>query len=335
MENSFKSIISSAGSITIFLPENPTLDQTASALTFFLAIKDVKPASIVSAVPVQVAMNRLIGIDKISNEAGNKNLVVGFSNYDANGIERVSYDIVDNQFKLTVIPKSGVVAPRKEQVLISYEGVMSDTIIFFGGTTDNDFPQLKSKGYDTAKMYHIGTSPLTVDPSRVVYTYAQPMSSVSELTFFLLNEAQLPINADSATNLLMGIEDATQSYKTGNITAETFEVTGALMRLGGKRNAGQGVSADSFPKGAIPQIPNMPIKPIEPVSVLEEEDAISTPTDFADFTGEMSKSKDVNKTSVPSPMTAEAQQVKEDVDDVLNPPDEWLQPKVFRGTSLN
>ncbi len=327
MENSFKSIIQNSNSLSIFLPSKPDLDQVSSALSLYLVLKDIKAVSIVGGSDMTVAMNRLIGIDKVSSDSGNKNLVIGFSNYDANGIERVSYDIIDNQFKLTVIPKSGIIAPKKEQVQISYEGVASDTIIFFGGTTDADFPQLNSKGYEKAKMYHVGTQPLTVDPSRIVYTYAQPLASVSELTFFLLNEAQLAIPADAATNLLMGIESATDNYKTGNISAETFEVTGALLRLGGKRNAGQGLSADRYPKGAIPRMQNENAGSSGGVSA-DEEDVITAPTDFADFSGkdnEDSHNKTADRSDPSNPNN----------DDVLNPPNEWLQPKVFRGTSLD
>src|SRR3989344_3337076 len=176
MENSFKSVIDTAGSIVIFLPSNSYFDQVSSALSLYLALKNTKPVQIVSDSPVTVNLNRLIGIDKISESAGNKNLVLGFSDYDANGIERVSYDIVENQFKLTVIPKSGVNPPLKEQVKITYEGVLADTVILFGGATDADFPQLATKGLESAKIYHVGVRPLTVDPSKVIYTFAQPMA---------------------------------------------------------------------------------------------------------------------------------------------------------------
>jgi ribosome biogenesis SPOUT family RNA methylase Rps3 len=324
MENSFKSIINQAGSIVIFLPNKAHTDQVASALALFLALKNVKPIQIVSTSPVTVSLNRLIGIDKISEELGNKNLVLGFSDYDANGIERVSYDIIENQFKLTVIPKQGVIPPAQDQIRISYEGITADTIILFGGVTDADFPQLSTKGLEMANIYHLGTKPLTVDPSRVVYTFAQPMASISELTFYLLNEAQLPIDSDIATNLLMGIEDATQNYKSANATAETFEVTASLIRFGGRRLSGEIVDKTEYPAGSIP----IPLeKPVIKEKVSKQQ-ALKA-TDFADFSKNAQEPK---KESVPAPLEEEQ---KEESEDVLNPPDDWLQPKVYRGTSLN
>ena len=324
MENSFKTVIENAGSVAIFLPTKAHLDDIASALSLYLALKDSKPVQIVAPSPVTVSFNRLIGIDIIT-QGGKKNLVIGFSNYDANSIERVSYDIIDNQFKLTVIPKSGINPPGESQVNISYEGVSADTVILFGGVTDINFPQLATKGLESTKMYHVGTRPLTVDPSRIVYTFAQPMASVSELTFFLLNEAQLQVGTDVATNLLMGIEDATQNYKSPEAGAETFEVTASLIRLGGRRLAGAGIDKSLYPAGSIPQ---------KQVGSISEESKIGTlpvsPADFADF----SQESETKKESIPIPKVQEKVK-EEESQEVLNPPDDWLQPKVYRGTSLN
>ena len=324
MENSFKSIIDGAGSLIIFVPTKANTDQVASALAFFLALKDTKPIQIISSSQVTVSFNRLIGIDKVSNELGNKNLVIGFTDYDANGIERVSYDIVENKFKLTVIPKQGINPPTKDQVVVSYEGITADTIILFGGETDADFPQLTAKGLESANIYHVGTRPLTVDPSRVVYTFAQPMASVSELTFYLMNEAGLTIDSDIATNLLMGIENATQSYRSQSVTAETFEVTANLIRLGGRRLAGE-VGRTEFPKGAVPEVL---IKPQE--DKIKKTQAIK-PTNFADFS---QKNKEKKKESIPAP-NEEIENKEDNTEEVLNPPNDWLQPKVYRGTSIN
>ncbi|KKR11675.1 MAG: hypothetical protein UT39_C0004G0034 [Candidatus Woesebacteria bacterium GW2011_GWA1_39_21] len=325
MENSFKSVIENAGSVLIFLPNNPNLDQVASALALYISLGDSKPTQIVSVSPMTVSFNRLISVDKISNSAGNKNMVIGFDNYDANGIERVSYDIVENKFKLTVIPKSGVNPPHEGQVKISYEGVNADTVILFGGATDADFPQLSTKGLEPTKMYHIGTQPLVIDPSRVVFTFAQPMASASELTFFLMNEAQLPIDSETATNLLMGIEHATKNYRSEMVTADTFEVTASLIRMGGRRLAGEGVDKTKFPQGAIPQ--DTPNKYLDE-SVVKPQRVEAT--DFADFT---QTSEVVKKESIPVPKPEEKKE-EDEAEVVENPPDEWLQPKVYRGTSL-
>jgi hypothetical protein len=86
MENSFKTIIENARSVVIFLPTKTRLDDIASALSLFLALKDLKPVQIIAPSPITVSFNRLIGIDKVT-QGGNKNLVIGFSNYDASRLK--------------------------------------------------------------------------------------------------------------------------------------------------------------------------------------------------------------------------------------------------------
>lgn len=323
MENSFKSLIEQSGSLVIFLPTTPRLDQVASGLSLYLALKDIKPVQIISASDITVSFNRLIGVDKISGEVGNKNLVIGFSNYDANGIEKVSYDIIGNQFKLTVIPKQSVTPPKEDQVKISYEGVSADTVLLIGGLTDAHFPQLASSGLESAKVYHIGTKPLTVDPSKVIYTFSQPLASVSELTFLLLNEAALSIDGDCATNLLMGIEEATQNYKSQEVSADTFEITASLIRAGGRRLSGETPDKSKYPQGSIPEAPVKPVNPAPQVST-----QVVSQTDFADFSNPKIDTQNM------TPQT-KVEETKDENEEVVNPPDDWLAPKVFRGTSLN
>src|SRR3989344_5373161 len=103
MEKSFKSVIDAASSVLILLPKNPTFDQVAAALSLYLAIEGKKDVTISCPTQMRVEYNRLVGINKISDEVGSKNLVLKFSDYPAENIERVSYDIENQQFRLSVI----------------------------------------------------------------------------------------------------------------------------------------------------------------------------------------------------------------------------------------
>src|SRR5258708_7031003 len=117
MENSLKSIVGSAKSILILLPTNPTFDEVASATSLYLALgqEQGKEINVYSPTPMVVEFNRLIAVNKIKNEIGNKNLAVSFKNYDPQGIEKVSWDIDNGEFKLTVVPKVNVAPPSAEQ----------------------------------------------------------------------------------------------------------------------------------------------------------------------------------------------------------------------------
>ena len=277
MENSFASIMSAAKSVLVLLPSKPYFDQVAGALSFYLAIKDKKEAAIVCPSPMIVEFNRLVGVNKISTEAGNKNLVMRFAGYKASEIEKVSYDVENGEFRLTVVPKTGFTTPKKEQVELSYSGISADTVVLIGGGNETHFPSLTQE-LAGAKIVHIGTRALAGEGA--VLSFARPASSVSELVAHLLEEAGLTLDADIASNLLMGLEEGSREFKGQDVTADTFETFAKLLRAGGRRTS-QRPDRSAFPAGAIPG------------EVFQEPEK------------------------------------KEE------PPKDWLEPKVFKGTSVS
>lgn len=304
MDNSFSSLVESATSILVLLPTKPYFDQVAAGLSLYLSLKVGKDVSIASTSPMLVGFNRLIGVDKIVGEIGNKNLTIKFDGYDANNIEKVSYDIEQGEFKLTVVPKTGFVAPQKEQLDLSYAGVASDLVILIGGANDSHFPILSSEDFAGAKVVHIGTRVLA--SNREVMSFAKPGAATSELIANLIKESSLNMEPDIATNLIMGVEEGSNNFAGSDVTPETFETFAYLLRSGGQRLPKNRLSPASFPPGAIPTQPfSKPIRGFQtPVPQPQELDA-----------------QDINGT----------QETEQDV----NPPDDWLQPKIFKGASTN
>jgi len=307
MNDSFSSLISSAASILVLLPNKPYFDQIAAGLSLYLSLRDgsgnagKKPVSISAPSPMVVGYNRLVGINKIGQELGNKNLVITFPNYDAANIEKVSYDIDQGQFKLTVVPKTGLVAPQKDQVGISHTGVSADLVILIGGANESHFPTLTQKDLEGAKIAHIGVRALTGETGRGIMSFAKPGSSVSELVASLIKESELPMDVDVATNLVMGIEEGSNHFEGGEVTPETFEIFAYLLRNGGQRLPKTRLEPRSFPPGAIPTQPfSKPVgqpQPVQQEPVLEQVEG------------------------------------KEEV--VETPPSDWLQPKIYKGTSVS
>lgn len=252
MENSFKSIIDQANSILILLPTRPYFDQVAAGLSLYLGLREKKEVAISSPSPITVEFNRLVGVNKISQELGNKNLIIRFTDYNANDIERVSADIEDGQFCLSVIPKPGVSAPQKEQTELAYAGVASDTVILIGGVNESHFPAISSNDLVGAELVHIGTRSLTLSSAKKVISLARPASSVSEIVAGLIKESGLSLEADTATNLLIGIEEGTNKFASPEVTAETFQLAAELMRAGGQWARRAIPQRQTFPPGAIP-----------------------------------------------------------------------------------
>ena len=304
MENSFKTVIDNSKSVLILLPTRPYFDQVASALSIFLAFREEKDISVYSPTPMTVEFNRLIGVNKISQELGNKNLVIRFTDYRATDIERVSYDIENSQFRLTVIPKQKSTPPTKDQIDLSYSGVSSDTVIIIGGANESHFPALSTKDLTGANIVHIGTRDISLASNKSYVSFSRPASSVSEIAADLIKESGKTMDADIATNLIMGIEESTNNLSDSVVTADTFAVVAELMRSGGKRTSLQGAAQRrDYPVGAIPEEPRkFPTKQFSPA---------------------------------PTNKVNQDQQAALEEDKKDKTPDEWLQPKIYKGTSVS
>lgn len=306
MENSFSSLISSASSVLIVLPTNPNFDVVAAGLSLYLSLHDQKDVSITCPSPMTVGMNRLIGINKIGEEIGNKNLTIRFKGYDAANIDKVSYDIEEGEFKLTVAPKAGLTAPQKGQIDLTYAGLSADFVILVGGANDSDFPVLSSEEVAGAKIAHIGVR--TFASTGEVMSFAKPGASVSEVTAALIKENGMPMDHDVATNLVMGIDEGSSNFASSEATPETFEMFAYLLRNGGQRMPKVRLSPANFPPGAIPTQPFGKTGVSRPQTL---PPPVPEETDSNDFEG-----------------TQETEQE-------INPPDDWLQPKVFKGADIN
>lgn len=237
MENSFASLISSANEILILLPSKPFMDQVAAGLSLYLSLSESgKQVSISCPAPMVTEYSRLIGVDKVTSDLGSKNLVINLINYDANGVDKVSYDIENGQFKLTVAPKTGFKSPTKEQIDISYSGASGDLVILIGGANDSHFPALSKEEFKLSKLVHIGTRLLEIlNNDLEVLSFAKPASSTSELVGSLIKESGFAVSEDIATNLLAGIEEQSKNFQSSEVTADTFEIFAELLKLGGRR----------------------------------------------------------------------------------------------------
>jgi hypothetical protein len=287
MENSFSGLIESASSILILLPSKPYLDQVAAALALYLALKNKKETSISCSSPMIVEFNRLIGVNKISSDLGNKNLTIKFNDYPAENVERVSADIENGKFYLTVIPKPGLISPKKEQVQLSFSGVAADLVILVGGANETHFPVICSADLSGAKLVHIGTKAL--ESTKEILSLAKPASSVSEIVATLINQSGLVLDNDIASNLLAGIEEGSREFKGQDVTAETFEIVAQLLKAGGRRYL-----KEVSPKGPL-------------------------------FAGSAPKDNLFVQAAEPKPVQKDDQK----------PPKSWLEPKIYKGTSVS
>lgn len=213
MENQdqLSSKLGSAQSILIILPRNSNYDQVAAGLALFLSLgKSKKQVSIVSPQEMTVEFSSLVGVDKIKTKQEGRNLMVSFD-YLEEAVEKVSYNIEGGKFNLIIQPKGGFPPLSTENVQYSYSG----------GQTDLTFT---IDGEETAK-------------ENVVPIKTNGAASISDKIANLISQLNLPIDADIATNLLLGIENATRGFSSPMTNADTFEAVAFCLRAGGRRKS--------------------------------------------------------------------------------------------------
>ena len=317
MENSFASLIAPANEILILLPSKPFMDQVAAGLSLYLSLSESgKNVSISCPAPMVTEYSRLIGVDKVTSDLGSKNLVINLVNYDANNVDKVSYDIENGEFKLTIAPKSGFKSPTKEQVGINYSGASGDLVILIGGANDSHFPVLSKEEFKSSKIIHIGTRLLEIlNNDLEVLSFARPASSTSEIVASLIKESGFSVNEDIATNLLAGIEEQSKNFQTSEVTADTFQIFAELLKLGGKRIP-KIIPARNYPQGAIP---SKPFNEVQPITQQVVRDA-----------------QTMNGNNI-STHIMDKQMTPEEAEEELNQdiPPSWSEPKIFTGTSLS
>jgi hypothetical protein len=234
--NAVSSSLKKANTALVVLTQRPSIDIMAAGLSLYLALKKQgKNTMIACATQPTVAYNRLFGVDKVTQEVGNKNLVISFPCAE-DSLEKVSYNITSDKFNLVIEQKEGQPRVQTKDIVYNYAGMSADIVFAVGA----------SKLEDLGSIYQADTSFFT--KTQVVNISSHPAgtlfgqlnifnagaSSVSELTASLIKTAQIGINADIATNLVAGIESATNNlaYKT---TGDTFALLGWLVNAGGKR----------------------------------------------------------------------------------------------------
>lgn len=237
----FQEILASVkGNILIVLPDNPSVDAVASGLALSLALEKKGFSTTVSAPsPMTVEFNRLVGVDKIRNDLGDKNLILSFANYQADKIEKVSYNIENGLFSLTVVPKPGNLAPGKENIQLNYAGMGGDLVIVVDAAYPEGlgaFAQNKEfvENIPSLNLTLLGNTPVSGWPKSIELIDASGVS-ISETVFQIIEALGVLVDEDLATNLFIGLEAGSNNFSASWIKPETFTLAADLIRAGARR----------------------------------------------------------------------------------------------------
>lgn len=238
----FQQVLGEAKSALIILPENPSIDSAAAGLALSLALRRNEKfplsVSVACPTPMTVEVNRLVGINEVRQTFADKNLVVSFVNYPAEDVDKVSYNIENGQFALTIAPKPGKTLPGTEQIDITHQELVPDIVIIVGANYPDgvgNFAQ-NNKILENMNLTLLGNTPLSGWP-RGVELIDPGASSISEVAQDVVSELNLPMDEDIATNLFLGIQNGTANFTSHSVTADTFAKAASLLQSGARREA--------------------------------------------------------------------------------------------------
>lgn len=236
-------VFTQAQTIFVVLPNKANFDKVAAATGLFLSLKKAgKNASIGRSMAMTVEHSSLVGVDKIQSKLGGQNLVISFD-YLKDSIEKVSYNIENNKFNLTIQPKSGFAPLSADKVQYSYSGGQVDLIVIVGAGSLADLGEF----YQANKEIFDKTNTLALDIFSRPESFAKvnfwdnKSAAYSETVANLLARLQLPVDADIASNLMAGIKTATGNFSSPRIGPATFEAAAFCLRAGARwpRPAGE------------------------------------------------------------------------------------------------
>ncbi|NCO12485.1 MAG: hypothetical protein COZ34_03300 [Candidatus Pacebacteria bacterium CG_4_10_14_3_um_filter_34_15] len=234
----FKEIFDRSQSILIIYSQNATRDQLFAAASFYASLKSTsnKSTKLLCSKDLSKEQSDIAYLEEAQSEIGHENLCIGLD-YLENSVDKVSYHVSEEtkKFYLTIKPKKGFAPLSKENIDFSYTGAEADLIILVGVDELDSLGKLYF-GYEnlfnTATLVNINTYETEFGNFKFDISGA---SSFSEFIFQVLYELQIPIDPESATNLLTGINEETNNFSSFSATADTFYVISKLMKAGARR----------------------------------------------------------------------------------------------------
>ncbi len=334
--NELKTIFLTAKNILIALPTGANIDKIASGLALALSLQQSgKKASIVSDDNISVSQAYLFGVDQIQKNisqtggaSGNMTLVlegVAASDGTVPALQKLDWFAENNNLNLVfhVMPGQSFQPARiNQKYLDAFSGF--DLIFVFGAVNLNNLGSIYAQNPQLFSGAHI----VNIDNQSANSNFGKTnildvnAASVSEITQSVISSLGLPFDADTASNILAGVFEATTNLTDPKSSADTFMVVASCLRAGGKKP--QGIKTQEGPKLELNQF----ISTSQPVTPAPSQ-PIEPPTSSMRF----SQPEPVQAPPQPSQEERPAGEgVKSAEAGEVEP--EWLTPKIFKGSSI-
>jgi hypothetical protein len=338
--NKIKEALSKYNNIAVAVPIDPTVDEMGAALGLYLSLKDMgKAMSIATPNTPLVEVSALVGIDEVRTTLGEASgdLVVSFP-YREGEIEKVSYTRDDNY--LNIVVKAGEKGLNfvQEDVRFARGSKAPELLFIVGAARVSDLGKL----FDPAVLKDTVVVNIDNKPDNQGYgdiiMVSNKFSSISEAVANLILSIGAKLDLDIAENLMLGIATATNNFQDPKTSSLAFEMAGVLMRNGALR------PTPNQPKRSFPidMGQEQPLMPEPPLSKNPFKTQGSRPVQQKPFNQQPRPVQ-----SVQPKMAQQQQQVrgqlkqtpisavegKEAAGMGETPPDDWLTPKIYKGST--
>jgi len=324
--------VNSAESFLVVLPQNLTIDSVAAALSLFLSLKKKsKRVKIGTPNEITVEFNRLFGVDKITSKIGSKNLIISFPE---NSVEKVSSQIEGDKLNLVIRPKTGSQLPDPKNLKYSFSGVDADVIFILGAQRIKDLGELyeqDKKVFDEKETINIDINPSNTKFAKNNLVFPEQVA-LSQIVAVLIKRFNLSVDQDIATNLIAGIESATNNFQTIT-TADVFETIAWCLRQGGKQKH---LKSDGFQQSKPPfSQAQTSASPFQKPEVGQQQ----VPPIFA--TPQATPQAQNSFQMPPPPFVQQAQNTQSTIQSNEKseeknsaPTPDWFKPKIFSGSGM-
>ncbi len=230
-----KDMIAHSGKVLIAIGENPDKDTVSASCALYLVLEKLgKEIKIVCPTDPTVEFSDIVGVNRMTSSLPTGNFIISFD-YIEGAIEKVSYNVENGKFNLTIHSGSKAPALSPDKIHYTQPGGSFDTVIVVG-TSNLSFLgnlyQRKQEGIE--KLINIDYHPqnnLFGDLNFV----DKSASSVSEIITGQIRRMDLKLDVDSASNLFLGIAEKTNNLNLSLVSAQTLEAAAFCLKSGARR----------------------------------------------------------------------------------------------------
>lgn len=359
---SFKDQLSALKSVVIALPANLSTDKLAAGLALYLSLKQFgKDIQIVSAGTITVENSNLYGIGKISSTMPQNggNLIITLENVVAPdgtvpALEKLDWYPEGSNLNLVFHVLSGQKF-EPTQVTPKHQGGSLGAVICIGASSLSDLGAIYAanpQAFSGVPAVNIDNSPSNSQFGQV-NVVDQQASSLCEIVFSLISSLNLPVDADTASNILAGVYSATRNLTT-NVKPDTFITVGQAMQAGGEVSQPQQTTEPQ----AAPAFSQTPQPPVQQASqTIQGTAPLIDSNNLPQWLNFPSQQPAVRQQPVPpvsqpqpgasvpvisQPQPAQAspeekpagEQAYSSNPEMGLPSPDWLTPKIFKGSNL-